>query len=72
MTDYVALTKAFGGEAVRAEDAASFRTALEESMRRRGPMLIEVAIDPDALVLPMLPPGGGIDDMITSKEEAYS
>lgn len=72
VTDYVALTKAFGGEAVRAEDAASFRAALEQSMLRRGPTLIEVAIDPDALVLPMLPPGGGIDDMITSKEEAYS
>jgi len=27
--------------------------------------VVDVAIDPDAFVLPMLPPGGSFDDIIT-------
>ena len=35
-----------------------------------GPFLIDTVIDKDEFVLPMLPPGGSIDDIITAKEEA--
>ena len=39
-------------------------------MSHNGPYLIDTLIDMDEFVLPMLPPGGSIEDMITSKEEA--
>ena len=69
VTDYVALAKAFGAEAAYAETPEALRAALERAMVCDGPTLIEVPIDTEALVLPMLPPGGAIDDIITSKEE---
>ena len=39
-------------------------------MTHNGPYLIDAVIGMDEFVLPMLPPGGSIEDIITSKEEA--
>ena len=38
-------------------------------MAHDGPYLIDALIGKDEFVLPMLPPGGSIDDMIASKED---
>ena len=70
VTDYVAVAKAFGAAGERAETTEDLRDALERALASGGPTLIEVPIDTEALVLPMLPPGGAIDDIITSREEA--
>ena len=51
--------------AISAED---FRAAFARSLKADGPYLIEVAIDADEFVLPMLPPGGSIEDIIVSRE----
>ena len=40
-----------------------------EAMAYEGPALIEVMIEKDELVLPMLPPGGSIEDIIVSIEK---
>lgn len=64
-TDFVKLTEAFGAEATRVATIDDFKNAFEKAMKCNGPCLIEVAIDIDEMVLPMLPPGGSIDDMIT-------
>lgn len=63
-TDFVALAKAFGadGEAVSAVDALD--EALSRGFAASGPYVIDCAIDPDEFVLPMLPPGGSMDDII--------
>ena len=34
-----------------------------------GPVIIDTWIDKDEFVLPMLPPGGSVDDIIVSKKE---
>ncbi|MBR6709710.1 MAG: acetolactate synthase large subunit, partial [Clostridia bacterium] len=68
-TDYVKLAEAFGARASRATTPDEFRAAFTEAMRHDGPYLIDTLIDPDEFVLPMLPPGGSVDDMITSKEQ---
>ncbi len=68
-TDFVRLSEAFGIPAVRVSDLASFRAAFAEAYAKDGPMLIDCAIDPDEFVLPMLPPGGSIEDIILEKEE---
>jgi acetolactate synthase-1/2/3 large subunit len=53
----------------RVADKEGFRQALERSLSRNAPSLIEVAIDQDEFVLPMVPPGGSMSDLITTKEE---
>ncbi|MBO5457999.1 MAG: acetolactate synthase large subunit, partial [Clostridia bacterium] len=64
-TDFVALAKAFGAEGVLAETQVEFKKAFEEALKAGKPTVIDVRIDKDELVLPMLPPGGAISDIIT-------
>lgn len=66
-TDFVKLAEAFGAKAARAENLEQFHAAFEEAMKHDGPYLIDTLIDMDEFVLPMLPPGGSMDDIITSK-----
>ena len=63
-TDFVKLAEAFGARAYRATDAEELRTALREAFATCGPVLIDTYVDKDEYVLPMLPPGGSIDDII--------
>ena len=69
-TDFVKLSEAFGLPGVRVSTCDEFKAAFETAMKHDGPYLIDLLIDMDEFVLPMLPPGGSVDDMITSKEEA--
>ena len=68
-TDFVKLAEAFGACAQRVDTPEAFRKAFEEAMQHDGPYLIDTIIDMDEFVLPMLPPGGSIEDMITTKEQ---
>lgn len=68
-TDFVKLSEAFGAKARRVTNLEEFRDAFTEAMQHDGPYLIDTLIDMDEFVLPMLPPGGSIDDMITTKQE---
>ena len=68
-TDFVKLADAFGMHGERVADKEGFRQALERSLSQNAPSLIEVAIDQDEFVLPMVPPGGSMSDLITTKEE---
>ena len=67
-TDFVKLAEAFGARARRAATPAEFRDAFAEAMAWDGPFLIDTLIDKDEFVLPMLPPGGSMDEIITEKE----
>ena len=69
-TDFVKLGDAFGLKAERVSTLGEFRDAFTRAMSHNGPYIIDTLIDMDEFVLPMLPPGGSIDDIITSKEEA--
>ena len=64
-TDFVALAKAFGAEGVLAETPIEFKRAFEAAVKADKPTVIDVRIDKDEMVLPMLPPGGAISDIIT-------
>ena len=63
-TDFVKLAEAFGakGEAVSSVEALD--EALGRAFGENGPYVIECKIDKDEFVLPMLPPGGSMDDII--------
>ena len=68
-TDFVRLAEAFGAEGCRVSSREDFDEAFRKAMSAEGPYLIDVAVDKDEFVLPMLPPGGSMDDIIVSKEE---
>ena len=64
-TDYVKLADAFGARGVRVTNIAELREALREAVKRTGPVLIDAQIDKDERVLPMIPAGGTVDDLVT-------
>ncbi len=68
-TDFVSLAKAFGAAAQKADSLEELKDALYAAFSYDGPFLIDCAIDKDELVLPMLPPGGSMDDIITEVGE---
>lgn len=68
-TDFVKLAEAFGAKGVRVSTPEAFREAFAQGMAEDGPYLIDTLIDRDEFVLPMLPPGGSIDEIITTREQ---
>lgn len=71
-TDFVKLAEAFGAKAARATTIEEFQIQFQKAMAHDGPYLIDVVVDQDEFVLPMLPPGGSMDDIITSKPQEVS
>nr|MDA8410616.1 thiamine pyrophosphate-dependent enzyme [Treponema sp.] len=62
--DFQKLAAAFGIESWKAENEDGLRSALDAAFARRAPALIEVKIDIDETVLPMVPAGKPIADQI--------
>ncbi len=63
-TDYVALSKAFGATGEQVSDLDALNEALDRGFKAEGPYLIDCTISQDEFVLPMLPPGGSVDEII--------
>ena len=63
-TDFVKLAEAFGARDSRALTLEELDGALKAAFAYDGPYLIDCAVDKDEFVLPMLPPGGSMDDII--------
>ena len=67
-TDFAALARAFGADGEAVETAEQLDKALVKAFSQDGPYLIDCKIDQDEFVLPMLPPGGSMDDIIVKLE----
>ena len=63
-TDYVKLAEAFGGKGFRATTLDELKKALKEAYALKRPCIIEAVIDRDEKVLPMIPPGQTIDEIV--------
>ena len=63
--DFVKLAEAFGARGERVDTLEGLDEALGRAFGYEGPYLIDCLIGEDEFVLPMLPPGGSMDDMIT-------
>jgi acetolactate synthase-1/2/3 large subunit len=63
-TDYVKLAEAFGAKGLKAGTEVEYEKCLDAAFRCSTPVLIDCTIDSDERVLPMIPPGGSIDDII--------
>ena len=68
-TDFVKLADAFGLKGYRITKRDDLSSIVAKAMNEEGPVLVDCLIDKDELVLPMLPPGGSFDDIITLKED---
>ncbi len=64
-TDFVKLSEAFGALAETVTTPEELDEALTRAFAYDGPYLLNCIIDKDEFVLPMLPPGGSMDDIIT-------
>jgi acetolactate synthase-1/2/3 large subunit len=63
-TDYVQLARAFGALGLRATTRTAYAAALDEAFAHGGPVVIDCHIGKDEQVLPMIPPGMGINNII--------
>lgn len=63
-TDFVVLARAFGADGEAVDTVAALDKAFEHAFSCDGPYVIDCRIDKDEFVLPMLPPGGSMDDII--------
>ena len=68
-TDFVKLAEAFGAVGMRATNIGEFEDAFKKAVNMGCPVVIDTFVDKDEFVLPMLPPGGSIDDIIVEKGE---
>ena len=64
-TDFVKLAESFGAKGIRVFSEDELEKACEEAFSCEDSFVIDCAVDCDEFVLPMLPPGGSIDDIIT-------
>ena len=67
-TDFAALARAFGANGETVFDLEELDNAFTRAFAEDGPYIVDCRIDKDEFVLPMLPPGGSMDDIITSLE----
>ncbi|MCR2033371.1 biosynthetic-type acetolactate synthase large subunit [Anaerofustis stercorihominis] len=63
-TDFVKLAEAFGLTGFRAETLEEFEDIYEKALKVNGPVWIDCRIEELERVLPMIPNGGTVDDMI--------
>lgn len=64
-TDFVKLADAFGAKGYLARTESELRHALDQAFAMASPSVINCIIPPEENVLPMVPPNGSLDDIIT-------
>ena len=63
LPDFPALAKAHGATAWRVADPAELDSVLERAVKSRRTCVVEVVVDPDANVYPMIPAGQTVREM---------
>lgn len=63
-TDFPKLAEAFGAKGFSASNPAEFEDAFKKALQEKGPVWIDCAIATEERVLPMIPGGGTVEDMI--------
>ncbi|MBN1157605.1 biosynthetic-type acetolactate synthase large subunit [Candidatus Woesearchaeota archaeon] len=61
-SDFVKIAEAFGLGGIRVEKPAKIQDALKESIRSKETMVLDVYVEPESNILPMLPPGGHLKE----------
>lgn len=63
-TDFVKLAEAFGGQGMRCTNLEEFQQAFAKALTNQGPTLIDCVMDCDERVLPMIPAGKSVRNIV--------
>ena len=63
-TNFPKLAEAFGAKGFSASNPAEFEEVFKKALQEKGPVWIDCAVSREERVLPMIPGGGTIEDMI--------
>ncbi|MDA2919036.1 thiamine pyrophosphate-dependent enzyme [Desulfobacterota bacterium AH_259_B03_O07] len=64
LPDFVKLAQSFGAKGLRATRPDELESTLREGIFSEGVVLIEVVVDCEEMVYPMIAPGGAMNEMI--------
>ena len=71
--DFVRLAQSYGARGIRVTESDAVEDALRNAKQNeKGPVVIEFIIDREANVMPIVPPGKPLYEMITGKENLWS
>jgi acetolactate synthase-1/2/3 large subunit len=62
--NFVKLADAYGAKGFLIERSAELSATLKEAFATPGPVLIDITIPKDEAVMPMMPPGGAMSEML--------
>ena len=63
-TDFAKVAEGFGAKGYHCETPAEFKAAFADALKQKGPSWIDCRIGKDEKVLPMIPGGGDINDIM--------
>ena len=66
--DYCKVAEGLGCMAIRVKKKDEVEPALKKALAAEGPVLIDIAVDPDEKVFPMVSPGGSISEAFDEKD----
>ena len=61
--DFIRVAEAYGIKGCRASSREEMAVAIDEQMSHKGPFLVEVMVEKEANVLPMVPPGESVSNV---------
>jgi len=66
--DFIKVAEAYGIKGIRVDSPEQVEVAIQEAIEMPGPVLIDFIISPDEIVLPMVPPGKAITEILGGME----
>ncbi len=66
--DYCKVAEGLGCLAIRVTKKEEVEPALKKAIKAKGPVLIDIAVDPDEKVFPMVPAGASISEAFDAKD----
>lgn len=67
--NFVKVAEAYGVKGLRVDKHNDLKNVLEKAFSHKGPVMVDVAIDREENVYPMVPSGVGINTMLMEREE---
>ncbi len=65
--DFTGLAEAFGARGITVAERSEMTDGIAEMLKHEGPVVLDVKVDPDENVYPMVAPGKALDDMDLGK-----
>ncbi len=72
--DFIKLAEAYGAKAIRVSRPDELEPAIKEMLAHKGPVFLDVAVEPEELVFPMIPAGKGHNEILmapTDDDDSY-